>query len=77
MIKIDRKLKLVIGILVITTISGCAGDLPKVALRPDFHFQEDKTIGVAIAKLPQPRAYKLDSQGMLDIDNNSVSLRLF
>jgi hypothetical protein len=70
-------MKFLIRLLALLSIAvvaaGCVTTTPNFSARPDFWQQQNAVIGVAIAELPKPTAYKAGSQGLLDVAINNAA----
>jgi len=57
----------------IAVLAGCVTVVPNFSARPVFWERKQAVIGVAVAELPKPTAYKGGSQGLLDIAINNAN----
>ena len=63
--------RLVVGIGLLSLLSACAVS-PVVQMKSDFWSQTDRSVAVALAKLPDTAAHKVGAQGLLDIAINNA-----
>ncbi len=63
--------RLVTGIGLLSLLSACAVS-PVVQIKPEFWSQTDRSVVVAIAKLPNAMPHKAGAQGLLDIAINEA-----
>lgn len=59
-----------IGLLAL--LAACATVAPQVQMKSDFWSQTDRSVVVALAKLPDTAAHKVGAQGLLDIAINNA-----
>lgn len=68
-----KLLRLSIILLLISFVAGCATFKPNFAVKERFWENKKQTIGIAVAKIPQPEAHKTGGQGLLDIAINNAN----
>ncbi|WP_455206747.1 hypothetical protein [Kaarinaea lacus] len=64
-----RQLGLVVALVYLFLVSGCAVN-QQVAMKKEFWTETNRSLGVAIAKLPEAKLHMVGSQGLLDIAIN-------
>jgi len=60
----------VASLMLVSLLAGCAAVNQPVSVKEAFWTQSDRTIGVAISKLPEAQAHKIGQQGLLDMAIN-------
>jgi hypothetical protein len=62
---------LLLSLVLVSLLSGCVTS-PYVQLKPEFWTQADRSVGVAVAKLPAATTHKVGQQGLLDMAINEA-----
>lgn len=62
---------MLLSLVLLSLLSGCVTS-PLVQMKQEFWTQTDRSVGVAVAKLPEATAQKVGQQGLLDMAINEA-----